>query len=114
MRKSLKTIAAASALILGLTTASALYAQDALGGATGGAPGGPMGGPGAMMGGNAGGMMGPGMMGSGMMGMMGQMGQMGRMAQNCNEIMASQGIAPNGQWNYGPQPLPPEGQQQGE
>lgn len=110
MRKSLKTIAAASALIAGLTTASVLYAQEGPSGTMGGTPGGMMGGNfGAMMGGAPGGMM-----GGNADGMMGMMGQMDRMAQNCNKTMASQGMAPNAQWNSGPQPVPPEGEQQGE
>ncbi len=102
MRKSLKTIAAASALIVGLTTASVLYAQEGPSGTMGGAPGGTMGGNAdAMMGGTSGAMM-------------GMMGQMDRMAQNCNKIMASQGMAPKAQWNSGSQPIPPEGEQQDE
>lgn len=69
MRKYLKTLAIASALVAGLAAAPALYAHDSSGSRERGAT------------------MGPGMMGKG--GMMGQMGQMGQMMENCNKMMQS-------------------------
>lgn len=98
MRKSLKTIAAASALIAGLTSASVLFAHEGSNGTMGGNPG-------SMMGGGPGGMM-------------GMMGQMGRMAQNCNtmstSMMTNDGPAPGNQGKAEAQPVPPQGNDQGQ
>ncbi len=69
MRKYMKTLAIASALVAGLAAAPALNAHDSAGSRERGAT------------------MGPGMMGQG--GMMGMMGQMGRMMENCNKMMQS-------------------------
>lgn len=104
MRKKLKRLVAASAVVAALA-APALYAyadtSDSHPSTTGQ----------GMMG--NGGMMGHGSM----MGMMDMMGQMGEMAQNCNAMMTAMmtnhGMAPNEQWqNHAPQS--PEGQHQGE
>ena len=86
MPRNLKTVAAASALVVGLLAAPALYAQ-----AAGPEEGGMMGESGSMMG-ESGSMMGGGGMmhqGGPMMGgdMMGMMAQMNRMMATCTEMM---------------------------
>ena len=83
MKTKLKKLAAAAALITGISSVSAVYAH------------GPSESPGSMMG--QGGMMGQGdmmqgspgtMMGGGqMMGMMNMMGQMSTMMETCNKMM---------------------------
>lgn len=98
MRKKLKRLVAASAVVAALA-APALYAY-------------------ADTSDSHPSTMGQGMMGGGSMkGMMDMMGQMGEMAQNCNAMMTAMmtnhGMAPNEQGqNHAPQS--PEGQHQGE
>src|SRR3546814_15370118 len=87
MRKSMKTLAVASALIAGLAAAPALYAHDSEG--------------------SGGSKMGSGMMGQG--GMMGMMGQTSEMMENCNKMMQSMNHdgsgKPNEKWTKdAPQP----------
>ncbi|WP_206075953.1 hypothetical protein [Mesorhizobium sp. Z1-4] len=80
MRKSIKALAIASAVIAGLAVAPALYAHD------------------SEESGDS--MMGSGMMGQG--GMMGMMGQMSEMMEGCNRMMQSMSHdgsgRPNEQW----------------
>jgi hypothetical protein len=83
MRKSIKALAIASAVIAGLAVAPALYAHDSEE--------------------SGGSMMGSGMMGQGgMMGMMNMMGQMSEMMEGCNRMMQSMSHdgsrRPNEQW----------------
>jgi membrane protease subunit (stomatin/prohibitin family) len=77
MRKSIKALAIASAVIAGLAVAPALYAHDSE-------------------------ESGDSMMGSGMMGMMNMMGQMSEMMEGCNRMMQSMSHdgsgRPNEQW----------------
>ena len=75
MRKSLKALMIASALVAGIAVAPALQAHEAQ------SPQSPTMGHGSMMG--HGGTMGHG----GMMNMMGHMSQMSQMAENCNKMM---------------------------
>lgn len=80
MRKSMKALAIASAVIAGLAVAPALYAHD------------------SEESGDS--MMGSGMMGQG--GMMNMMGQMSEMMEGCNRMMQSMSHdgseRPNEQW----------------
>jgi hypothetical protein len=80
MRKSIKALAIASAVIAGLAVAPALYAHDSEESGSS--------------------MMGSGMMGRG--GMMGMMGQMSEMMEGCNRMMQSMSHdgseRPNEQW----------------
>lgn len=83
MRKSMKILAVASALVAGVAIAPALYAHD--------------------LERSGGSMMGPGTMDQGgMMGMMNMMGQMSQMTDQCNEMMQGAGDGgagkPNEQW----------------
>lgn len=83
MRKSIKALAIASAIIAGLAAAPALYAHD------------------SEESGDS--MTGSGMMGQGgMMGMMNMMGQMSEMMETCNKMMQSMSHdgsgRPNEQW----------------
>ncbi len=83
MRKSIKALAIASAVIAGLAVAPALYAHD------------------SEESGDS--MMSPGMLGQGdMMGMMNMMGQMSEMMEGCNRMMQSMSHddpeRPNEQW----------------
>lgn len=77
MRKSIKALAIASAVIAGLAVAPALYAHDSE-------------------------ESGFSMMGSGMMGQGGMMGQMSEMMEGCNRMMQSMSHdgseRPNEQW----------------
>lgn len=77
MRKSIKALAIASAIIAGLAAAPALYAHDSE---------------------ESGGSM----MGSGMMGQGGMMGMMSEMMEGCNRMMQSMNHGgsgrPNEQW----------------
>lgn len=83
MRKSMKILAVASALVAGAAIAPALYAHDSER--------------------YSGSMMGSGMTDQGgMMGMMNMMGQMSQMMDHCNEMMQGAGDGgaskPNEQW----------------
>ncbi len=77
MRKSIKALAIASAVIASVAVAPALYAHDSE-------------------------ESGDAMMGSGMMGMMNMMGQMSEMMEGCNRMMQSMSHdgsgRPNEQW----------------
>ena len=79
MKLNMKTLAVASALVIGLGAAPLVYAHD-----TGGSQGSMMGqgmmGQGGMMQGGQGGQMGQG-------GMMNMMGQVSQMMATCNQMM---------------------------
>ena len=94
MRKNVKRLVAATAVVVGLAATPALYAY-------------------AHSSDSHSSTMGQDMMGGSMMGMMGQMGEM---AQNCNAMMTSMvtnhGMAPNEQWKHHA-PQAPEDQHQG-
>ncbi|MBI2584751.1 MAG: hypothetical protein HYW28_02575 [Rhodospirillales bacterium] len=91
--KIVTKLLAALVLTAGLAAAPALYANET--GKSGGS------------------MMGPGMMGGGMMGMMNMMGQMGPMMEQCNQMMGGMtgdrgATKPNEQWRKD-SPTTPEG-----
>ena len=105
MRKNVKRLVAATAVLIALAATPALYAYADSSDSQPSTMGQGMMGSGSMMGGGS------------MMGMMDMMRQMGQMAQNCNAMMTSMmtnhGMAPNEQWKHQAEPQAPEDQHKG-
>jgi len=105
MRRNVKRLVAATAVLIALAATPALYAYADSSDSQPSTMGQGMMGSGDMMGGGS------------MMGMMDMMGQMGQMAQNCNammtSMMANHGMAPNEQWKHQAEPQAPEDQHKG-